>query len=110
MFEMKEKVEMTDQGFTTTDLSTGQRKRLAIIAAILEEKPILVLDEWAADQDPYFRKKFYTELLPLIKDMGHSIIAVTHDDKYYSYADKLYKMEYGRLKNVTSDVKPETKL
>lgn len=108
MFEMQEKVEMTDKGFTSTDLSTGQRKRLAIIAAILEEKPILVLDEWAADQDPYFREKFYTELLPEIRNMGHSIIAITHDDKYYNCADKLYKMEYGRLKNVTSEVKPVT--
>lgn len=105
MFEMQDKVEVNDQGFSTTNLSTGQRKRLAIIAALLEDKPILVLDEWAADQDPYFRMKFYTELIPKIKKMGYTIIAITHDDKYYDFADKLYKMEYGKLINVTNQVR-----
>lgn len=81
------------------DLSTGQRKRLALILALMEEKPILVMDEWAADQDPYFRNKFYTKLLPSIKEDGFTVIAITHDDKYYHCADKLYKMEAGQLVN-----------
>lgn len=98
LFELEDKVKMNDRSFSTTDLSTGQRKRLALIAALLEEKPILVLDEWAADQDPYFRKKFYTEIIPLLKAEGVTIIAITHDDKYYHCADKLYKMDYGKLR------------
>lgn len=97
LFEMEDKVEMTDAGFSTTDLSTGQRKRLALIAALLEERPVLVLDEWAGDQDPYFRKKFYTEILPTIKADGFTILAITHDDKYYDHSDSIYKMEYGAL-------------
>jgi putative ATP-binding cassette transporter len=97
LFEMEGKVTLDGTGFSTTDLSTGQRKRLALIAALMEEKPVLVIDEWAADQDPYFRQKFYTEIIPILKKDGVTIIAITHDDKYYHCADKLYRMEYGKL-------------
>jgi putative ATP-binding cassette transporter len=97
LFELEEKVTIEGKRFSTTDLSTGQRKRLALVTALLEEKPILVLDEWAADQDPHFRKKFYTQIIPILKEQEISIIAITHDDKYYSCADRLYKMEYGEL-------------
>ena len=97
LFELEGKITITDRTFSTTDLSAGQRKRLALIAALMEDKPILVLDEWAADQDPYFRKKFYTEVLPELKRGGITIIAITHDDKYYHCADRLYKMDYGKL-------------
>ena len=97
LFEIKGKVELVDKKFSVTDLSTGQRKRLALITALLEEKPILVIDEWAADQDPIFRKKFYTEIIPFLKNEGIAVLAITHDDKYYHCADRLYKMDQGRL-------------
>lgn len=97
LFEMEDKVELSGYTFSTTELSTGQRKRLALISALLEEKPILVIDEWAADQDPYFRRKFYEEIIPEIVKNGTAVIAVTHDDKYYHCADKLFKMEEGKL-------------
>jgi putative ATP-binding cassette transporter len=97
LFEIDGKVTLEGQRFSTTNLSTGQRKRLALIAQLMEEKPVLVIDEWAADQDPYFRKKFYTEIIPLLKKEGTTIIAITHDDKYYNCADKLFKMEEGKL-------------
>lgn len=97
LFEIEDKIKMEGMHFSTTDLSTGQRKRLALIASLMEQKPILVIDEWAADQDPYFRMKFYMEIVPLLKKDGITIIAITHDDKYYHCADKLYKMEEGKL-------------
>ena len=97
LFEMEGKVKLEGMRLSTLELSTGQRKRLALIVTLLEEKPVLVIDEWAADQDPYFRKKFYTEIIPLLKKDGVTIIAITHDDKYYYCADKLYKMNYGKL-------------
>lgn len=100
-FEIEDKVEMTKNGFSTINLSTGQKKRLALIAAILECKPIIVLDEWAADQDPYFRKKFYEEILPVLQSEGFTILAITHDDRYYHCADKIYKMEFGKLYDET---------
>ena len=95
--KMEDKVEYSNGGFTRTSLSTGQRKRLAFIAAMLEDKPILVLDEFAADQDPQFRKYFYETLLPELKLMGKTVIAVTHDDHYFHVADRLLKMEEGRM-------------
>jgi putative ATP-binding cassette transporter len=83
--------------FTNTDLSTGQRKRLAFIAAIMEDKPILILDEFAADQDPAFRKYFYEEILKDLKKMGKTVIAVTHDDHYFHVPDRLLKMDSAHL-------------
>ena len=97
LFELDEKVALEGRRLSSVDLSTGQRKRLALIVALLEEKPVLVMDEWAADQDPYFRRKFYTEIIPLLKGEGVAIIAITHDDKYYYCADKLFKMDFGKL-------------
>lgn len=97
MFELTEKVSYKNNSFSSTNLSTGQRKRLALIIALIRHNPILVLDEWAADQDPLFRKKFYTQIIPKLKAKGFSIIAITHDDAYYHVADKLYKMEFGQL-------------
>lgn len=97
LFEIETKVDIKDKAYTTTDLSAGQRKRLALIASLMEEKPILVLDEWAADQDPNFKRKFYTKIIPILVKEGLTIVAVTHDDNYYQYASKLYKMEDGKL-------------
>ncbi|WP_299315154.1 cyclic peptide export ABC transporter [uncultured Aquimarina sp.] len=98
LFELDDKVTIENNKFSTTNLSTGQRKRLALISVLLEDRPILVLDEWAADQDPHFRRKFYKEILPIIVSKeDKTIIAITHDDQYYHVADKLLKMEYGRL-------------
>jgi putative ATP-binding cassette transporter len=91
------KVRFHDGAFSSTNLSTGQRKRLAFIAAILEDKPILAIDEFAADQDPQFRKYFYESLLPEIKQSGKTIIAVTHDDHYFHVADRVLKMDEGKI-------------
>ncbi|MDL2141597.1 cyclic peptide export ABC transporter [Flavobacterium tructae] len=98
LFELEGKVHIKDGYFSTTHLSTGQRKRIALINTLLEDRPIIVLDEWAADQDPHFRHKFYTEIIAtLVRDEDKTIIAITHDDKYYNTADTLLKMEYGKL-------------
>ncbi|NQZ23483.1 MAG: cyclic peptide export ABC transporter [Colwellia sp.] len=91
------KVSIKDGVFTTTDLSTGQRKRLALINAWLEQRPVLVFDEWAADQDPTFRRIFYTQLLPDLKKLGKTIIVISHDDRYFDIADKLVKMANGKV-------------
>ena len=95
--EIAHKVSIRDGAFTTTDLSTGQRKRLALINAWLDERPVLVFDEWAADQDPTFRRVFYTELLPDLKRLGKTIIVISHDDRYFDIADQLVRMEAGRV-------------
>ncbi len=93
--ELVGKTDVENKRLTHTDLSTGQKKRLALILAKLDDRPIYIFDEWAADQDPIFRRFFYTTLLPEIKADGHAVIAVTHDDSYFIYADRVLKMEYG---------------
>ncbi|RON27693.1 cyclic peptide export ABC transporter [Pseudomonas lini] len=95
--EIAHKVSILDGAFSTTDLSTGQRKRLALLNAWLEERPVLVFDEWAADQDPVFRRIFYTELLPELKYLGKTIIVISHDDRYFDVADQLVRMEAGQV-------------
>jgi ABC-type siderophore export system fused ATPase/permease subunit len=79
-----------------TRLSKGQQKRLALLLALLEDKQIIILDEWAAEQDPVNRRFFYTEWLDIIRGMGKTIIAVSHDDDFYHVADRLMKFDYGK--------------
>jgi len=83
-----------------TDLSKGQQKRVALLAALLEDKPIVILDEWAAEQDPYNKNCFYTKWLETIRNMGKTVIVVSHDDTYYHKATRLVKFEFGKI---TSD-------
>jgi putative ATP-binding cassette transporter len=78
-----------------------------MIVALLEDRPIYVFDEWAADQDPYFRKKFYREILPMLKSKGKTVIAVTHDERYFDAADIRFHMEEGGLQRVSASAGPD---
>lgn len=91
------KTNFADSRFTTLDLSTGQRKRLALLVTLLEDRPIYVFDEWAAEQDPEFRAYFYDVLLQELHERGKTIISVTHDDRYFHRADRIVKMDYGKI-------------
>lgn len=82
LFRLIDKTEIRDGEFSTVDLSSGQRRRLALTVSLLEKRPLLLLDEWAADQDPEFRRKFYFELLPALNRAGITIVAISHDDRY----------------------------
>lgn len=95
--EIADKVSLDGHAYSTTDLSTGQRKRLALVQAWLEKRPLLVFDEWAADQDPEFRRIFYTELLPELRAQGKTLIVISHDDRYFDVADRLLRMSAGRI-------------
>jgi putative ATP-binding cassette transporter len=88
--------------FTNLDLSTGQRKRIAVIVALLEDKPVVVFDEVAADQDPEFRDFYYHEILPELKLANKTVLVVSHDDRYFDVADTLIKLEYGKVINITN--------
>lgn len=85
-----------DGAFTTTELSTGQRKRLALLHAWLSDRPVILFDEWAADQDPEFRRTFYLEILPELKAAGRTVVAIVHDDRYFDVADRTIHIENGR--------------
>ncbi len=91
------KVEIEDDAFTTTDLSTGQKKRLALVRARLEQRPVMMLDEWAADQDPTFQSIFYGELLPELKPQGKTLIAVCKNDRCFKTADRVIRPHGGNI-------------
>jgi putative ATP-binding cassette transporter len=100
MMRIESKTTFDGAGFTTLDLSTGQRKRLAMIVALIEDRPICVFDEWAADQDPEFREYFYNSLLPSLKAKKKTIIVVSHDDRYFHTGDRIVHMEYGKVDRI----------
>lgn len=91
------KVTIVGGRLSTVDLSQGQRKRLALLAAYLEDRPVYVFDEWAADQDPTFKAVFYLELLPELRASGKTVIVVSHDDRYFHVADRVLRLEMGQL-------------
>ncbi len=102
------KVRLEGDRLSTLDLSQGQRKRLALLAAYLEDRPIYVFDEWASDQDPTFKQIFYHQLLPELKARGKTVIVITHDDRYFDAADRIVKLEQGQVEYDTCDRAPFT--
>ncbi|WP_438010596.1 cyclic peptide export ABC transporter [Sorangium sp. So ce321] len=95
--ELDHKVEVVHGALSTTSLSSGQRKRLALLVAYLEDRPVYLFDEWASDQDPEFKHVFYRHLLPELKAKGKTVIAISHDDRYFDVADRVLKLADGRL-------------
>ena len=95
--QLDHKVHARNGALSTTELSQGQRKRLALLVAYLEDRPFYVFDEWAAEQDVPFREFFYTEILKDLQGRGKTVLVITHDDKYYHLADRIIKLEYGQL-------------
>jgi putative ATP-binding cassette transporter len=94
---LQDKVVVREGRLSTLDLSQGQRRRLALLTVYLEERPICVFDEWASDQDAQFREVFYTELIPELKAQGRTVVVISHDERYHYVADRIVRMEYGRL-------------
>ncbi len=103
--EIAHKVDIRDGAFSTIDLSTGQRKRLALIHAYLEQRPVIMFDEWAADQDPTFRRIFYEEILTDLKAQGRTLIVVSHDDRFFHFADRIVTLHNGLIISTCDSVK-----
>lgn len=95
--QLDHKVNVKDGVLSTTDLSQGQRKRLALLTAYLDDRPVYIFDEWAADQDPLFKEFFYLHLLPELKARGKMILVISHDDRYFGVADRIVKLEQGKI-------------
>ena len=91
------KVQVNDGVLSTTALSQGQRKRLTLLTAYLEDRPFYLFDEWASDQDPFFRDIFYKQLLPDLKQRGKTVLVISHDDRYFHLADRVIKLDYGKI-------------
>jgi putative ATP-binding cassette transporter len=97
LLQLEHKVSVTEGVFSTTELSRGQQKRLALLVAFLEDRPVYVFDEWAADQDPQYRDVFYRELLPELKARGKAVLVISHDDRYFHLADRQLVLASGQL-------------
>ncbi|MHC5742595.1 MAG: cyclic peptide export ABC transporter [Nostoc sp.] len=95
--QLDHKVKVENGQLSTTSLSQGQRKRLALLTAYLENRPIYLFDEWAADQDPVFKEIFYTQLLPELRSRGKTVLVISHDDRYFHLADRIIKLDYGKI-------------
>jgi putative ATP-binding cassette transporter len=100
---LEHKVKIRHGRLSTTELSQGQRKRLALLTAYLEDRPFYLFDEWASDQDPLFKELFYTQLLPELKSRGKAVLVITHDDRYFHLADRIVKLDYGQITTKTVD-------
>ncbi|MCR4942245.1 MAG: multidrug ABC transporter permease/ATP-binding protein [Campylobacter sp.] len=103
LLEIDKKVSVIDDKLSTTMLSQGQRKRLSLFLMLLEKRSLLVLDEWAADQDPIFKRVFYREILPLLKSRGVSVLAISHDDAYFDVADKIFLANNGEISELNGN-------
>lgn len=99
--QLDHKVQIEDGKMTTLALSTGQRKRLALLSAYLEDRPCYLFDEWAADQDPVFKQFFYDRILTDLRERGKLVIVISHDDAYFGLADRLIRIESGMLSDIT---------
>jgi putative ATP-binding cassette transporter len=97
LLRLDHKLKIDAGRFSTTELSRGQRKRLALLTAYVEDRPFYLFDEWAAEQDPQFREVFYKTLLPELKARGKTVIVITHDDRYFHIADTVLRMNLGRI-------------
>ena len=107
LLQLSHKLTVKNGQLSTIDLSQGQRKRVALLNAYLEDRPIYIFDEWAADQDPQFKRIFYYELVPELKSRGKTVIVISHDDRYYGLADRLIKLESGKIEYDQPVVRPE---
>ncbi|KAA5979331.1 MULTISPECIES: multidrug ABC transporter permease/ATP-binding protein [unclassified Pantoea] len=101
--KMQDKLKLAGNKVLNLRLSKGQSKRLALLLAVAEERDVLLLDEWAADQDPHFRRIFYRELLPWLQEAGKTVFAISHDDHYFIHADRLLEMREGQLTELTGN-------
>jgi putative ATP-binding cassette transporter len=101
--QLNHKIKIRDGVLSTTAVSQGQRKRLALLTAYLEDRSFYLFDEWASDQDPQFKEIFYTQLLPELKARGKTVLVITHDDKYFHLADRFVKLDYGQIEQGNTD-------
>ena len=97
LLQLDKKVCIEDGVFSTTALSQGQRRRLALLSAYLEDRPVYIFDEWAADQDPAYKEVFYAHLLPELKRRGKTVVVITHDDRYFRFGDLIVKLDSGDM-------------
>jgi putative ATP-binding cassette transporter len=99
MLDLDSVTDIADGRFTRTNLSSGQRRRLALATALLEDRDIIILDEFVADQDPKKRAYFFQELIPELRKAGKTVIVTTHDLAWAHHCDRLVRFAEGRIES-----------
>ena len=84
-------------GLSPQKLSGGEQQRVAIARAIVSQPDILVLDEPTASLDGDTGRKIVEFVKRDVLNEKRCIIIVTHDDRISEFADRMVKMEDGKL-------------
>lgn len=105
-FELRGRLTPVEGRFPDLNLSRGQRARLALVFALVEDRPIYVFDEWAAEQDPIYRRRFYEEFVPELKERGKTVVVITHDDRFFHLADRVWHFNEGGMVERTPESAP----
>jgi putative pyoverdin transport system ATP-binding/permease protein len=79
----------------STALTSGERERIALLRAVTEGRPVLIFDEWAADQDHGFKDFFYREFLPRQRRDRKLVVVISDDERYFHTADRVLWLERG---------------
>ena len=79
------------------ELSGGELRRMAIIRAVVQDPDILFADEPTGDLDDENTGKVLSALYSFAHDQKKAVFIVTHENDALKYADRLYKMEKGRI-------------
>jgi putative ABC transport system ATP-binding protein len=80
------------------ELSGGEQQRIAIAAALANDAPILLADEPTGELDTVNAKVVVDYLVKVNKDLGKTIIMVTHDPSVARAADRILRIEDGVIK------------
>lgn len=80
------------------ELSGGQQQRVGIARALMEDPPVLLMDEPFGALDPITRQSMHEEFLELNQKIGKTILMVTHDlSEAFKLADEVMLMKKGEI-------------
>ncbi|HUX80276.1 MAG TPA: ABC transporter ATP-binding protein [Alphaproteobacteria bacterium] len=105
----RELLEQMGLGDRTTafpsDLSGGQQQRVAIARALIHNPRLIVCDEPTSALDSETGHKIMELMKGIAVDKARALIVVTHDSRIFQFADRIAKMEDGRIIKVTTSYK-----
>ena len=85
------------------DLSGGQQQRVAIARALVHDPELIVCDEPTSNLDHRTGHEMMAMLRTLARRPGRSVIVVTHDTRILEFADRVARMDDGRIVDVGVD-------
>ena len=103
--EMLDRVGLSDRlQSRPAQLSGGQQQRVAVARALVHDPKLIVCDEPTSALDHETGQKVIALLRDVALDEGRALIIVTHDARIFRYADRIAKMDDGRVVDVVEDL------